>query len=333
EGVITVAPAVYQSRSQEHVPEWVIYPQSNYEYDTDDQKLESTGAAASSTSLGDDEFSLFEKRLKAYQREGIRRTAVGVLLCHRYDCPHLLLLQNTLTNKCVLPSGKYKSWDKPAIALGNKLKKLITVVSADLHSAHQLTMLPTSETSIEIGEYLGEWWRVELYSDPLPYLPTHVTRPKERLRLYQVTLPAKCIFHLPHHYVLKAVPIFDIHSKTYGLALSGLMHLLCRFRLHRMIEGEVGSGREIKRGEASVVTPHSTLYEESSTQEKEEEFQGGEDGSHRWTSTEENMESNPSIIIETMCEKERFHKEEEEEDTLHSILEQESSSFYENEEI
>ncbi|KAF8820402.1 putative mrna cleavage factor family protein, partial [Cardiosporidium cionae] len=329
-GVITVTPTVSQSRNQEHVPEWMIYHQSNYEYDTDDQRHKSAGAPSFSSSSAD-EFAFIKKRLKAYQREGIRRTTVGVLLCHRHDCPHLLLLQNTITHKCVLPSGKYKSWDKPAVALGNKLKKLITVVSADLHSAHQLTTIPTAETSLEIGEYLGEWWRVEFYSDPVPYLPTHVTRPKERLRLYQVTLPAKCIFKLPPHYVLKAVPIFDISSKTYGLALSGLMHLLCRFRFHRMMEGEVGSGREIKRGEPLTSVLPITRED---TSEKEELLQEAEKVSRRWTSSKEEEDSSEPYFVEETCEEVMKDTPFEENltEVTHALLERLSSSCYSVEE-
>lgn len=43
----------------------------------------------------------------------------------------------------------------------------------------------------EIGDTLAQWWRPNFETFMYPFLPGHVTRPKECKKLYFITLPKK----------------------------------------------------------------------------------------------------------------------------------------------
>jgi cleavage and polyadenylation specificity factor subunit 5 len=43
----------------------------------------------------------------------------------------------------------------------------------------------------EVGDTLAQWWRPNFETFMYPFLPAHVTRPKECKKLYFITLPKK----------------------------------------------------------------------------------------------------------------------------------------------
>lgn len=49
-------------------------------------------------------------------------------------------------------------------------------------------------TCEQIGECVGTWWRPNYDTVLYPYLPPHVTRPKEARRLFIVPLLDRCCF-------------------------------------------------------------------------------------------------------------------------------------------
>lgn len=65
-----------------------------------------------------------------------------------------------------------------------------------------------------------------------PYLPPHVTRPKEVKKLYLIQLPKEKAVSVPKNMKLLAVPLFELYdnSQRYGPQLSALPHYLSRFR-------------------------------------------------------------------------------------------------------
>ncbi|CAA9986312.1 mRNA cleavage factor-like protein, putative [Plasmodium knowlesi strain H] len=217
--------------------EWLVYPQANYEFNIV-EKLKSKFIM---------DTDKIKKRINAYNQDGIRNSALAIILCHRYEYPHLLLLQNIESQTYHLLSGKYKSWEKPREVLKKKLQKYVNQIR-DMHfgTSHFNTEEKETEDPIEIGEFLGEWWKTQFNSVYLPYLPAHITRPKEYIRLYQVTLTSRCIFHLPPGFTLKALPLFDL--STCGVAIGGLTSVLSRFKLHCMVpveeEEEGGGGQD-----------------------------------------------------------------------------------------
>ena len=65
-----------------------------------------------------------------------------------------------------------------------------------------------------------------------PYLPPHVTRPKESKKLYFIQLPETRVLSVPKNMKLLAVPLFELYDNTqrYGPQLSAIPHYLSRYR-------------------------------------------------------------------------------------------------------
>eukprot|EP00920_Eleutheroschizon_duboscqi_P001676 GHVT01004207.1.p1 GENE.GHVT01004207.1~~GHVT01004207.1.p1 ORF type:complete len:311 (-),score=30.06 GHVT01004207.1:953-1885(-) len=213
--------------SRDVAPEWTVYPQSCYEFESSTQFTGKFFPSAAQAS----------RRLRAFQRNGVRRSAVAVVLCHQHECVHALVLQDRESQTHVLPSFKYEPWQKPREVLKRKFLKMLqrtqldpqekrllarklrlgkyslnlqTTPPADAHdttpadSAPEVSLFDGSSNkpgssevdkelnvslpiAVEVGEVIAQWWRVEFESQALPYLPPHVTRPHERLRVFQVS--------------------------------------------------------------------------------------------------------------------------------------------------
>lgn len=65
-----------------------------------------------------------------------------------------------------------------------------------------------------------------------PYLPPHVSRPKEVKKLYLIELPRTKVLSVPKNMKLLAVPLFELYdnSARYGPQLSAIPHYLSRYR-------------------------------------------------------------------------------------------------------
>lgn len=65
-----------------------------------------------------------------------------------------------------------------------------------------------------------------------PYLPPHVTRPKECKKLYFIQLPKTKVLSVPKNMKLLAVPLFELYDNTgrYGPQLSAIPHYLSRYK-------------------------------------------------------------------------------------------------------
>jgi cleavage and polyadenylation specificity factor subunit 5 len=48
----------------------------------------------------------------------------------------------------------------------------------------------------QVGECIGQYWRPNFDHHMYPYLPAHVTRPKEVRKLFVVPLPEKGFFEV-----------------------------------------------------------------------------------------------------------------------------------------
>lgn len=81
---------------------------------------------------------------------------------------------------------------------------------------------------------VGTWWRTGWDAALYPYVPAHVTRPKEALRLFFVALPEQGFFGVPRDRRLVAVPLFELHDNPgrYGPLLAALPAMLSRFRIN-----------------------------------------------------------------------------------------------------
>ncbi|KAI9616988.1 hypothetical protein H4Q26_010625 [Puccinia striiformis f. sp. tritici PST-130] len=74
----------------------------------------------------------------------------------------------------------------------------------------------------EIGDYESFMY---------PYVPAHITKPKECKMLYLVQLPEKKVLSVPKNMKLLAIPLFELYDnpQRYGPQLAAIPHVLSRF--------------------------------------------------------------------------------------------------------
>ena len=108
----------------------------------------------------------------------MRRFAEAVMLCHEHNHPHVMLLQ--IANSFYKLPGNWLKHDEEEIeGVQRILDELFEPDS---------TVGPT-EQKWEIGDAVGVWWRPNFETSLYPYLPAHVTRPKEAKKMYMIPLP------------------------------------------------------------------------------------------------------------------------------------------------
>ncbi|EFE32299.1 uncharacterized protein ARB_00821 [Trichophyton benhamiae CBS 112371] len=92
----------------------------------------------------------------------------------------------------------------------------------------------------EVGDTLAQWWRPNFETFMYPFLPGHVTRPKECKKLYFLQLPKKKVLSVPKNMKLLAVPLFELYDNTarYGPQLSAIPHLLSRYNFEFVDEND-----------------------------------------------------------------------------------------------
>jgi cleavage and polyadenylation specificity factor subunit 5 len=150
-----------------------LYPLSNYTFGTKETQPEE-----------DPSVSARLKRLEEhYSLHGMRRTAEGILVCHEHNHPHILMLQ--IANAFFKLPGDYLKDDEEEIeGLKGRLNERLAPVGR----------LGEGEGEGERGEWmvgdcLAQWWRPNFETFMYPFVPAHVTRPKECKKLYYIQLP------------------------------------------------------------------------------------------------------------------------------------------------
>lgn len=156
----------------------------------------------STKSAQPEEDASVEERLnrlkKHYEDYGMRRFCEGVMLCHENSHPHVLLLQiaNSFhklyvsrftcsrflqTNNNNRPGGWLKHDEDEIEGFQRIMDDLFEPDSS----------AGSNTTKWQIGDACGSWWRPNFETALYPYLPTHVTRPKECKKMYLIPLPQK----------------------------------------------------------------------------------------------------------------------------------------------
>jgi cleavage and polyadenylation specificity factor subunit 5 len=100
----------------------------------------------------------------------------------------------------------------------------------------------STDSEWNIADTLAQWYRPHFETNMYPYLPPHITRPKECKKLYLIQLPETRVLSVPKNMKLLAVPLFELYdnSARYGPQLSALPHYLSRYRWEMVNEdGEV----------------------------------------------------------------------------------------------
>lgn len=192
-----------------------LYPLSNYTFGTKETQPEEDPSVLARL-----------KRLEEhYDQHGMRRTCEGILVCHEHNHPHVLMLQ--IANAFFKLPGDYLPADADEIE-GFKVR-----LNERLAPTGSLAESQSSHSSDwDIGDTLAQWWRPNFETFMYPFLPGHVTRPKECKKLYLINLPKKKILSVPKNMKLLAVPLFELYDNTarYGPQLSAIPHLLSKYR-------------------------------------------------------------------------------------------------------
>jgi len=64
-----------------------------------------------------------------------------------------------------------------------------------------------------------------------PFIPAHITKPKECKKLFLVQMPERKVLAVPKNMKLLAIPLFELYDNAarYGPQLSAIPHLLSRY--------------------------------------------------------------------------------------------------------
>ncbi len=160
----------------------------------------------------------FQRMRDEFQTLGMRRSVEAVLLVHEHGLPHVLLLQLG-TTFFKLPGGELNTGEDSVDGLKRLLNE--TLGKAD----------GSSQNNWIIEDTIGSWWRPNFEAPRYPYIPAHITKPKEHIRLYLVQLGEKAVFAVPRNYKLVAAPLFELYDNAqgYGPIISSLPQVLSRF--------------------------------------------------------------------------------------------------------
>ena len=152
------------------------YPLTNYTFGTKDPLYERDSSVQ----------ARFQRMREEFTTLGVRRSVEAVLLVHEHNLPHILLLQlgttffklpGTTPNEvetliltiCVL-GGELNPGEDPV----DGLKRLLNETLGRTDSSEQNNWL--------VEDAIGNWWRPNFEAPRYPYVPAHITKPKEHIR-------------------------------------------------------------------------------------------------------------------------------------------------------
>ncbi|CAE1303822.1 NUDT21 [Acanthosepion pharaonis] len=184
-----------------------LYPLTNYTFGTKEPLYEKDSSVP----------ARFQRMREEFEKIGMRRSVEGVLIVHEHGLPHVLLLQLG-TTFFKLPGGELNPNEDQV----DGLKRLLT---------ETLGRQDGAPMDWVIEDTIGNWWRPNFEPPQYPYVPAHITKPKEHKRLFLVQLPEKALFAVPRNYKLVAAPLFELYDNAagYGPIISSLPQALSRF--------------------------------------------------------------------------------------------------------
>jgi len=184
-----------------------LYPLTNYTFGTKDPLFEKDPSVP----------ARFQRMRDEYDKMGMRRSVDGVLLVHEHGLPHVLLLQLG-TTFFKLPGGELNPGEDEC----EGLKRLMT---------ETLGRPESGGADWVVEDTIGNWWRPNFEPAQYPYIPPHITKPKEHRKLFLVQLKEKAYFAVPRNYKLVAAPLFELYDNAqgYGPIISSMPQSLSRF--------------------------------------------------------------------------------------------------------
>ncbi|CAF3436777.1 unnamed protein product [Rotaria socialis] len=184
------------------------YPLTNYTFGTKDALYERDSSVQ----------ARFQRMREEFTTMGMRRSVEAVLLVHEHNLPHVLLLQLG-TTFFKLPGGELNPGEDSIEGLKRLLNETLGRPDA------------TQQNNWLVEDVIGNWWRPNFEAPRYPYVPAHITKPKEHIRLYLVQLGESSMFAVPRNYKLVAAPLFELYDNAsgYGPIISSLPQALSRF--------------------------------------------------------------------------------------------------------
>ncbi|EDO47348.1 predicted protein [Nematostella vectensis] len=188
----------------------IRYPLTNYTFGTKESLYEKDSSVQ----------ARFQRMREEYEKFGMRKTVEGVLIVHEHGLPHILLLQLG-TTFFKLPGGELVPGEDEIDGLKRSMTEIL---SRPEHG-------PEPDWFVE--DCLGNWWRPNFEAPQArcyPYVPAHITKPKELRKLFLVQLGEKANFAVPRNYKLVAAPLFELFDNApgYGPIIASLPQLLSR---------------------------------------------------------------------------------------------------------
>lgn len=193
-----------------------VYEVGNYTFGR--KERESRSFALQARTQADERNHLSQR----HKERGLRRSVAGLVLVHQHRFAHVLLLQRADgTGDYALPGGRLRPGESDEDGLARKLRV-------------KLTPDGTDDDQLDIGERLCNWYRIDFSPRFYPYIPAHVTKPKEELHVYSVSLPEKFAFSVPKNMQLVAIPLYDLfdNAKAYGNVIAAVPSLISRFHVN-----------------------------------------------------------------------------------------------------
>ncbi|KAG6917413.1 hypothetical protein DXG01_002682 [Tephrocybe rancida] len=192
-----------------------------------------------------------------YEDFGMRRTVEGILVVHDHGHPHILMLQianaffkltpeisHITSHDCLLFGAAFLAqmltvslfvrfhipgdYLKPGEDEIDGLKRRLDDRLAPPQDSQQFNTTHGIDNEWEIGDCLAQWWRPNFETFMYPFIPAHITKPKECKKLFLVQMPERTV---PKNMKLLAIPLFELYDNAarYGPQLSAIPHLLSRY--------------------------------------------------------------------------------------------------------
>lgn len=191
-----------------------LYDISNYHFGTKEKQPEKDKSVK----------ARFDRMKREFPEKGCKRSVEAVLLVHKHQHPHALVLQigNEHRGFFKLPGGKANSDESDEEAMMRKLQR-------KLGAKEQKERVEWT-----IGDCVSVWYRPNFDQPMFPYKLPHITQQKEVKKLFIVPLPEEAIFQVPQNFNFYAVPFFELYenSKTYGPIISSIPQLLSRYHFN-----------------------------------------------------------------------------------------------------
>lgn len=198
-----------------------LYPVSNYIFDTKEHQEEEDPSVP----------ARLARLQEQYDKHGMRRTVEAIMLCHEHSHPYVLMLQ--IANTFYKLPGSYLGTDEEEITgLERSLNETVA-------PPREKEAISANEEKWDIGACIAQWWRPNFEVYMYPYIPPHITRPKECKKMYIVQLPEKRSLFVPRNMKLVAVPLFELYTnhQKYGNQAASIPLYLSRYNFE-MVDSE-----------------------------------------------------------------------------------------------